>query len=60
MLLLVHNIHTALNLNGLNSLENTYSINNNYLNINSNSFGDPEFANSIRSLFFNYDVPFSL
>jgi hypothetical protein len=59
MLLLVHNIHTALNLNVLNSLENSYSMNTNYLDVNINSTTDPEFANSIRSLYLNNDVPFS-
>jgi NADH:ubiquinone oxidoreductase subunit 2 (subunit N) len=59
MLLLVHNIHTALNLNVLNSLENSYSMNTNYLDVNSNSTTYPEFANSIRSLYLNNDVPFS-
>jgi len=67
MLLLVHNIHTALNLNNLNSLDiscstnlnnvssNTYLLNLEFVNTNI----EDSIPNNIISLFLNSGVPFS-
>jgi len=59
MLILIHNIHSGLNLNDLNSLEQYYSY---YNNIESNSLYNNDFKslNNISSLFVSNDVSFSL
>jgi len=59
MLILIHNIHSGLNLNDLNSLEQYYSY---YNNIESNSLHNNDFKslNNISSLFVSNDVSFSL
>jgi len=62
MLLLVHNIHSGLNLNNLNSLEQYYSFNINRDNeeialVNSNL--DTQYLKGISSLYINSNIPFS-
>jgi len=62
MLLLVHNIHSGLNLNNLNSLEQYYSFNINRDNeeialVNSNL--DTQYLKGVSSLCINSNIPFS-
>jgi len=64
MLLLIHNIHTGLNLNNLNTLEESYSyINTVDLNNEDNksfySNIDSKYLKSANSLFINSNIPFS-
>jgi hypothetical protein len=55
MLFLTHNIHSGLNLNNLNILEQ-YS---DYNLVNVNSSGNPEELKNINCLYVNKDIPFS-
>jgi len=62
MLLLVHNIHSGLNLNTLNSLEQYYSFNIHWENedialVNSNL--DTQYLKNINSLYIDSNIPFS-
>jgi NADH:ubiquinone oxidoreductase subunit 2 (subunit N) len=62
MLLLIHNIHSGLNLNNLNTLEQNYSINlnNDIQNIAiENSNNNDQDLNGISSLYTNATIPFS-
>jgi NADH:ubiquinone oxidoreductase subunit 2 (subunit N) len=62
MLLLVHNIHSGLNLNNLNSLEQYYSFNINRQNEEItlvNSSLDTQFLKGINSLYIDSNIPFS-
>lgn len=65
MLLLVHGIHSGLNLNNLNILEQYYSFSNNSNNSNNkdialvNSSLDTEFLKGINSLYINSNIHFS-
>jgi len=62
MLLLIHNIHSGLNLNNLNTLEQNYSINlNNDIQkiAIENSNNNDQDLNGISSLYMNTTIPFS-
>jgi len=62
MLLLVHNIHSGLNLNNLSSLEQYYSFNNNNDNEYSSVINrdlDTQFLKGISSLYVDSNIPFS-
>jgi NADH:ubiquinone oxidoreductase subunit 2 (subunit N) len=66
MLLLIHNIHSGLNLNDLNTLEQYYSLNTNKINDwnnkdNLNKNNNLDFINikDISFLYINKDIPFS-
>lgn len=67
MLLLIHNVHSGLNLNNLDMLEQCYSLNSNNIDnvvYNSNSEGgtkniDLKSLKSISSLYINDNIPFS-
>jgi len=61
MLLLVHNIHSGLNLNNLSSLEQYYSFNNsdNEDNLVVNSDLDTQLLKGISSLYVDSNIPFS-
>jgi hypothetical protein len=62
MLLLIHNIHSGLNLNNLNTLEQNYSINlnNDIQNIAiENSNNNDQDLNGISSLYTNATIPFT-
>jgi hypothetical protein len=65
MLLLIHNIHTGLNLNNLDVLEQCYNLkinNTGVYNLNTeityNNIDSPDLK-SVSSLYINNDVPFS-
>jgi hypothetical protein len=62
MLLLIHNIHSALNLNSLSSMEQYYSFNINKdiedSSVN-NSNLDTQYLKSISSLFIDSNISFS-
>jgi hypothetical protein len=67
MLLLIHNVHSGLNLNNLDMLEQCYSLNSNNIgNVVYNSNGEVGTENldikslkSISSLYINNNIPFS-
>jgi len=60
MLVLIHNIHSGLNLNDLNYLEQFYSSSNNIESNFLNTYNNFESLKNISSLFITNNIPFSL
>jgi DNA polymerase III gamma/tau subunit len=63
MLVLVHNIHTGLNLNNLSLLDQCYSFKNNITSTNiadSNFNLDSQLIKDVSSLYISNDLPFSI